>query len=99
MSLILGADEKPVERKTPWEKCRTCRWWDRSINNPDVGLCHGGPPTPMLVQMQHKITGQVAQVMRSFWGETGATDGCAAHKPADTIETEAVTSSMVPKVA
>lgn len=68
-----------MPQEKPYEPCSTCRFWIRE--NEQVGHCHGGPPTAVMLIGQHPITGQQAQQIGGAWPPTGADEGCGAHKP------------------
>lgn len=82
---LFGASGSKVaesSRKT----CRTCRWWDTDGQPPGIGVCHGGPPGFVLLQLRHPITGETIAQGQGHWPPVGADDYCRSHDPVITAE-------------
>lgn len=60
------------ENLTDMPRCKTCHWWNRAIDNREMGglsQCRGAPP----------ISGEEDNQYRR-WPQVTATDWCGMHK-------------------
>lgn len=74
-----GPDLPPGHNPKGLPPCRTCRFWEPTQENPGEGVCHGNPPTPMVV-IEQNLVGQQRQTMKSFFSTTGPEDYCGNHR-------------------
>ena len=62
------------------DTCATCRFFVRPKASTDIGMCHGGPPTVVMVGMaQHPVTQRPMPMTDSFWPQVRQTEICGMH--------------------
>jgi hypothetical protein len=59
--------------------CGNCRWWlpDDNTAETQVGECHGGPPTAIVLTEKNTITRKLEQKFTRAWAPTHSSECCA----------------------